>query len=126
MNDKQIVDILRESWSPEPPEGLRERVLRGSRTELLHRRARSARPWFTWRVAVAGLGIAIVLATNISDHIMQSRVAEIANPGPASASPMVAQGPVTLGQWRRNMDQFLSSGGSLNFDRKGLKGVDTP
>ena len=126
MNDKQIEDVLRESWSPEPPDGLRARVLRGSRTELLHKQARSARPWFTWRMALTGLGIAVVLVTNISDRVTQSRVAEIANPRPSSASSMVAQGPVTLGQWRRNMDQFLSSDGSLDFNSNGLKGVDTP
>jgi hypothetical protein len=119
-------DLLRQSWQPEPPEALRERVIRAGRTQLLLEQNRDRRPWFTWRLALAGLGIAVVFATNISDQVTQSRVAQIVRSSQAPASAMLAQRPVTLGQWRRSMDEFLSSNGSLEFDGNGMKGVDTP
>lgn len=71
MDDKRMEEMLRESWSPEPPDGMRERALRRARAEL----GRATRPAiFQWKPLLATLAIVIVLLTNISDHCRQSRL----------------------------------------------------
>jgi len=72
MDDKRMEGMLRESWSPEPPDGMRERVLRRARAEL----GQPTRPAiFQWKPLLATLAIVIVLLTNISDQCRQSRLA---------------------------------------------------
>ena len=71
MDDKRMEEMLRESWSPEPPDGMRERVLRRARAEL----GQPTRPAiFQWKPLLATLAIVIVLLTNISDQCRQSRM----------------------------------------------------
>ena len=71
MDDKRMEGMLRESWSPEPPDGMRERVLRRARAEL----GRPTRPAiFQWKPLLATLAIIVVLVTNVSDHCRQSRM----------------------------------------------------
>ena len=71
MDDKRTEGMLRESWAPEPPEGMRERVLRRARAEL----GQPTRPAiFQWKPLLATLAIIVVLVTNVSDHCRQSRM----------------------------------------------------
>ncbi len=71
MDDKRMEGMLRESWSSEPPDGMRERVLRRARAEL----SRATRPAiFQWKPLLATLAIIVVLVTNVSDHCRQSRM----------------------------------------------------
>ena len=73
MEDKRIEELLRESWSPKPPEGMRERVLRRSREEL-----RQSRPTkLGWRPVFATIAIVMVLTTSISDHCRQVRLTQL-------------------------------------------------
>lgn len=125
MNDKHIEDILRESWSPEPPDGLRERVLSKGREELLRDRDPGRQRWFTWRVALVGAGVAILLVTNLMNISTESQVAQMLQETRSERFTTVAQRPVTLGEWRRSMDEILLSNGT-NPDIDGLKGVETP
>jgi hypothetical protein len=78
MNDERIENILRESWNPEPPEGMRERVLRKGRLEL-NRGSRHALviPINRWKLALVGLAILTVFLTNVSDYARQKRVTEM-------------------------------------------------
>ena len=76
MDDKRIADVLRESWKPEMPDGMRERVLRAAREELL----RVDRPRFRflhWKPLLAGIAAVIVLSTNIADSRVQARLARL-------------------------------------------------
>ena len=124
MDDKRIEDILRESWSPEPPDGMRERVLRKSRQQVARRPSRIR---FTWRMALAGLGIAIVVGSNLADRSTQSRMAVMMRQKPMTPCyTVVAQSPVTFGQWRHSMDEFLADRGSDDMDVFGSKGVEVP
>lgn len=122
MNDKRIEDMLRKSWSPEPPEGMRDRVLRGSRQKNGDG-CRRFQFTLTWRGALVGLGLVLVFVANTSDGTTQSRLTEMTHAGPTSSCALVAQSPLTLGQWRRGVDELLSRSGSGEF---GMKGVDMP
>lgn len=126
MNDKHIEDILRESWSPEPPEGMRERILRRGRVELLHEKDNKRRRWFTWRTAMVAAGIVTVLLTNLADMSTRSKVAEMTKQASPQCFTTVAQRPISLGQWRYSMNEYLSSNKAVELDGNGLKGVDTP
>jgi hypothetical protein len=74
MDDKRIEDMFRESRQPEPPDGMRDRVLRAARQELV----RSRRPGIhllRWKPLLASLAALIVLLTNIADQHVQTRLA---------------------------------------------------
>ena len=76
MDDKRIEDMLRESWKAEPPDGMRDRVLRTARQEL----TRADRPLarvLRWKPLLASLAVGIVLLTNIADHRVQTRLAAL-------------------------------------------------
>ena len=75
MDDRRIEDMLRECRTPKPPDGMRERVLRRSREELARQRTNRPLLWMSrWKLALASLGILVILATNISDYARQSRL----------------------------------------------------
>ena len=76
MDDKRIEDVLRESWQPEPPDGMRDRVLRTARQELTRAHRPLARV-LRWRPLLASLAAVIVLLTNIADHRVQTRLAAL-------------------------------------------------
>ncbi len=104
MDNERIEEMLRDSWQPLPPEGMRDRVLRRARREApgVRRRFRLfALPWL--RPALAALGVLIVLLTSVSDSARQSRLAQLEN-GPASETrALVAAHPVTMAQWHAEL-----------------------
>lgn len=108
MDDKRIEDMLRESWQPEPPEGMRDRVLRKRRQAVRETAPTSPHGWFSWRVALAGLGVTIVIATGLADRGTQARLARIAGERSLANSAMIARRPCTLGSWRAGMTCLLS------------------
>jgi len=76
MDDKHIEDMLRDSWSPEPPEGMRERVLGRAREELLARKAgRGLRGINGWKLAFASLALFAILVSNLVEYARQERLA---------------------------------------------------
>ena len=78
MNDDRIEELLRKSWSPEPPVGMRERVLRRAGRELEHSAPRPA--WTArWKLALASLGVLVILVTNVSDFARQARLSAATN-----------------------------------------------
>lgn len=86
MDDKRIEETLRESWKPEMPDGMRERVLRAARQGLLsaHRpRLRFPR----WKPLLAGIAIVIVLSTSIANHQVETRLAALTDGHPAMTAP---------------------------------------
>ena len=99
MDDKRIEDMLRESWQPQPPEGMRERVLGRANREV---ERGSRRTWFPlgWRTALATLGVFVIVLSVISDSARQSRLAALANGGQLQCTSLVASRPITLAQWR--------------------------
>lgn len=106
MDEREIEKLLREAWRPQPPEGMRERVLERARQEL-----RSRHRWFAvrrWEAAWALIGVLIVLGAGISDFARQARIAAIVHVSEQSA--LVAARPVTLGEWRREISRLMDSG----------------
>lgn len=102
MNDKKIEELLRETWSPKPPEGMRERVLRRSREEL-----RQSRPTkLGWRPMFATIAILMVLGTGISDHYRQVRLARLMD----GASPKMSApfDPASLLKQRQQIESLLA------------------
>lgn len=100
MDDRNIEEMLRRSWQPEPPEGMRERVLRRSRQE-----PERGRP--TWRFLLrkpvfAALALAVVLAVNVSDHYRQARMSALTHA--TYAKPL----PGDLLRQRREMEKLLA------------------
>jgi len=113
MDDKRIEELLRESWSPKPPDGMRERVLRRSREEL-----RQSRPTkLGWRPIFATIAIVMVLATGISDHYRQVRLANLMD----GASPRLSApfDPSGLLKQREEIASLLAMtpAGSLEGDK---------
>lgn len=76
MDDKRIEDMLRESWKAEPPDGMRDRVLRAARQELTRSHRRGIRS-LGWKPLLASLAVVIILLTNIADHRVQTRLAAL-------------------------------------------------
>lgn len=115
MDDRQIENMLRDSWDPQPPDGMRERVLR--RAQEQSARSRSGRPILgtaRWKLALAGLGIAVVLLGNISDYARQSRIAQMMD---GVSSTGVAVGERSLLEQRREIEKLLAQ--ALVDDRFG-------
>ena len=76
MDDKRIEDMLRESRQPEPPDGMRDRVLRAARQELTRSHRRGIRS-LGWKPLLASLAALIVLLTNVADHRVQTQIAAL-------------------------------------------------
>jgi len=78
MDDKQIENLLRESWKPDPPDGMRERVLRNSRQALAKEQSgRSLGLISHWRFALLGMSILLILLMNLSDYSRERRLSAI-------------------------------------------------
>ena len=71
MDNKHIEDILRQSWSPEPPDRLREKVLRSSMEPASRIRR--------WKLAFVGLGVAVVILANTLDYARGNRLTALIN-----------------------------------------------
>jgi len=102
MDDRRIEEMLRRSWQPQPPDGMRERILRRSRQELERRRP-------IWRFALrrpvfAALALAVLLAVNVSDHYRQARISAMTEVGGAKTVPG------GLLRQRRDMEKLLVQG----------------
>ena len=84
MDDNRVEETLRESWKPEMPDGMRERVLRAAREELL----RVERPrvrYLRWKPLLASVAIVVALSTNIAAGRMESRIAKMTDGYPITA-----------------------------------------
>ena len=105
MDDRNIEEMLRRSWQPEPPEGMRERVLRRSRQEIARRSGK--RPiWGFVRPGpvFAAIALAIVLLANVSDYYRQGRLCAMTQCADAGAIPG------DLLRQRRDMEKLLVQG----------------
>jgi len=76
MDENRVEKTLRESWKPEMPDGMRERVLRAAREELLRAHRPRAR-FLHWKPLLAGIAAVIVLSTNIADYRVQVRLTRL-------------------------------------------------
>jgi len=91
MDDKRLEDTLRESWRPELPDGMRERVLRAARQGLLSaNRPRLRIP--RWKPLLAGIAIVIVLSTSIANHQVEVRLAALTDGHPTTSITAPADG----------------------------------
>ena len=95
MDDRRIEKMLRESWSPEPPNGMKQRIIQRNREELA--RQRSRRPAFRisrWKPLLASMAILFVILANVSDRAAQSRLAKMMDGRPANSAitPCAAEG----------------------------------
>jgi len=76
MDDRQIEQILRESCTPQMPEGMRERVLSKSFNELPHRpSSRWSLIASRWKPILACASVLFVIFANISDTLVQDKLA---------------------------------------------------
>ena len=123
MDDRRIEEMLRTSWKPESPDGMRERVLRRARGEL----ANSRRPVLgmsRWKFALASLGLLVILLANISDHARQIRLSATMHGSPLTKMTASHTGKSGLLTWRRQIERSLAlaptGAGLIN----GLKGDD--
>ena len=107
MDDKRIEDMLRKSWSPQPPDGMRERILRQSRVEL--RKSSKSTIWGVsrWKFALASLAVAIVVICNVSDHQCSVRIAEMTGSSYSNGMPLPPG--KTYFEMKREMNQLLAS-----------------
>lgn len=79
MDDKRIEQLIRESGVLEMPDGMRERVLRRSFNELPKKRAIIQ----YWKPILACAAILFVIFANVSDTMVQERLASDIGKTPA-------------------------------------------
>lgn len=78
MEDKRIEELLRESWRPEPPEGMRERILNRAGRELSRPLPRFPRPAVPrWQLAFISGSLFVVLACNLLGTAQEARIASL-------------------------------------------------
>ena len=117
MDDRRLEELLRDSWSPLPPEGMRERVLRRSREELARRRPRIA--WLVgWKPALAAVAVLFVLMMNISDYATSRRIAALTDG--VTTKITAPAGPDTMLRQRMEMAELLAQAPASRTDS--LKG----
>ncbi len=103
MEDKRIEELLRESWNPEPPDGMRDRVLNRARREL-------TRPlfWFPrWQAACVSAALAVVLACNLMAAAQESRIAALVQSDGSAPRVVVARGAAALSHSRAQIHALL-------------------
>lgn len=71
MDDKRIEELLQTAWTPVEPAGMRERILNPRETKPLGRRSALR---VSWRTALIGAAIAVVLYCGVADHNRQTRL----------------------------------------------------
>ena len=109
MDDRRIEELLRDDWQPQPPDGMRERVMNRARGELLRERSRPTILGMNrWSAVLAALGIVLIILTNVSDHARHSRIAAMMG---SDTHRMAAPHPdgKTLFELRRELDDLLAS-----------------
>ena len=112
MDDKHIEDMLRDSWSPEPPEGMRERVLGRARQELPARRAGWGLLGMSgWKLAFASLCLLTILVSNLADSARQVRLAALMDGFSQPAVSVAAddRGWMRLPALRGDLDDVVAS-----------------
>jgi len=115
MDDRKIEELLKESWSPRPPDGMGENVLRRARAE-------GGRSWFAvnrWKLAFACGWLIVVLLAGALNRTQEARITGMVLGG---KSPGIsAPAPMDMDQWRRNIEGLLVM--ASNDDR--TKGSDS-
>ncbi|MEN6356912.1 MAG: hypothetical protein ABFD83_07500 [Armatimonadota bacterium] len=109
MDDRQIEDMLRKSWQPEPPNGMRERVITKAKLELTkHRQERSLGVMRLWKTALVAAIVLFVIIAWVGDSARQNRI-DIALNGASVNSPdlRVAQ-TWSPEQWERQRSRIMS------------------
>ena len=114
MDDKRIEDMLRDSWQPSTPNGMRDRTLRLARQEL-SKRKRLVFGISRWKIALTALGIVIVLLTNTANSRMDKRIdAIVCRQSVGCPDARVAQ-MISPQEWQRQQSQMVDS----LFDKAG-------
>lgn len=109
MDDKRIEDMLRSSWQPLPPDGMRDRVLNRARRELTRPLRWFPRPAVPkWQVALVSAALAVVLACNLMGAAQESRIAALAESDDSPPRVMVAHGVRTLSYSRAQINDLLN------------------
>ena len=120
MDERQIETILKKSWSPEPPEGMKARILRRAR-------AGTERSWFginRWKLALAGGWLVIVILSGALDQARQTRVIAMVSGGKSANTTGPA--PRDLGEWKCSIEGFLAmTSMPENLGGKGTKESDS-
>ncbi|MCL5103053.1 MAG: hypothetical protein M1133_02910 [Armatimonadetes bacterium] len=116
MNDHQIEDMLRRSWRPEPPDGMRDRVLRRARAELAKPKPGRVFGMSRWKLALTGIGIAIVIFTNVSDSVRQSHLSAMISGNTPAAT--LAKGNGSIFETRREIERMLAQSPVCSVDSK--------
>lgn len=119
MNDRRIEDMLKRAYQPQPPEGMRERVLAGNRNSAPRfRRAISV----NWKTALAGLAIGLVMYANASDRARTERIAAMSGYG---VRDMLAA-PEDLNEEMRKWNRRLVANTWADSSPLARKGDDLP
>ena len=105
MNDDRMEELLRKTWQPEPPEGMRERVLARAYEKMAKRRRFDFTWMLGWKPALTALGIAIVLLSSIADNRREARLTAMVG-GPGVSSPTRSGDYLRM---RREMNDMLAS-----------------
>jgi len=110
VDDERIEEMLRESWQPQLPDGMREKVLGRARAEAFRRQGLG---WFAvsrrWQTALAVAGVLIVILTAVSDVSRQSRLAAYECREAPRKRMVLAREPVTMAEWRAELDRIIGN-----------------
>ena len=104
MNDDRMEELLRKTWQPEPPEGMRERVLARAYKKMAKRRGFDFSWMLGWKPALTALGIVIVLLSNVADDRREARLTAMIG-GPGASSPARNSDYLRM---RREMNEMLA------------------
>jgi hypothetical protein len=108
MDDSKIEELLRESWQPEPPDGMRDRVMGRAQHELNRRTLRFPRISIPrWQAGLAVACLVLLLACGISDSARESRIASLESSNAPRIRVLMAQRPLTLGEGRAQLYRLL-------------------
>lgn len=108
MDDRRIEDMLRESWQPEPPDGMRDRTLRLARKELSNKQTRIL-GISRWKLALVAFCIAIVLLTNAANSRVDNRIDAIVCRRSAGCSNAQVAQMMTAQQWQQQQSRMMDS-----------------
>ena len=118
-DETRIEQLLRDAWSPEPPDGLRGRVLRRAQEETAGARRMYTRLRLSpWKLALAGLGLALVVLSNLSDGARDARIAAMVEGGRSGGNPLVVRKQDSA-QWAREVDKLLALASSYDSKEEG-------